>query len=228
MGGRGRLYKQRETLVMDWWWVLLAVAALAAVVGWLWWRPRAKALAFVPGVARTPGKVYSPQNVGNDASARPWERSTTFDMNLSPGAATAAVSRAHEPGWGVPEGFDQTGFLDVSKTNFIKLQAAWDMADIPSLKAMMTDGMLSQIQTQLLERESHTGAAQNCTEVVMLEAQLLGIEEFALEYLASVEFSGLIREDPSAGPSPFREVWSITRTKAGAGGWLVAGVQALQ
>jgi len=64
--------------------------------------------------------------------------------------------------------------------------------------------------------------------VVMLEAQLLGIEEFAQDYMASVEFSGLIREEPSAGPSPFREVWNITRTKAGAGGWLVAGVQALQ
>jgi predicted lipid-binding transport protein (Tim44 family) len=46
--------------------------------------------------------------------------------------------------------------------------------------------------------------------------------------MASVEFSGLIREDLSAGPSSFREVWNMTRTKEGADGWLVAGVQALQ
>jgi predicted lipid-binding transport protein (Tim44 family) len=32
----------------------------------------------------------------------------------------------------------------------------------------------------------------------------------------------------SMGPNPFREVWNITRPKAGGGGWLVAGVQALQ
>lgn len=216
---------------MDWWWALGALLLVGAVVGGLGWsRKRSGTRPSVSAAVspRAAGKVYSPQNVGNDASARPWERSTTFDLNLSPAGPFAAAPAPIEPGWGVPDGFDRTGFLEVSKSNFIKLQAAWDMADIPSLKAMMTDGMLSQIQTQLLERESHTGVAQNCTEVVMLDAQLLGIEEFAQEYMASVEFSGLIREEPSAGPSPFREVWSITRTKAGAGGWLVAGVQALQ
>jgi predicted lipid-binding transport protein (Tim44 family) len=46
--------------------------------------------------------------------------------------------------------------------------------------------------------------------------------------MASVEFSGMIREEPSAGPSPFREVWNMTKPKAGTSGWLVAGVQALQ
>jgi predicted lipid-binding transport protein (Tim44 family) len=62
----------------------------------------------------------------------------------------------------------------------------------------------------------------------MLEAHLLGIEELDKAYMASVEFSGLIREDMSTGPNPFLEVWNITRPKAGPGGWLVAGVQALQ
>ena len=48
------------------------------------------------------------------------------------------------------------------------------------------------------------------------------------DYMASVEFSGMIREEPSAGPSPFREVWNMTKPKSGRSGWLVAGVQALQ
>ena len=62
----------------------------------------------------------------------------------------------------------------------------------------------------------------------MLEAQLLGIEDLGEGYMASVEFSGMIREEPSAGPNPFREVWNMTKPKAGGSGWLVAGVQALQ
>jgi hypothetical protein len=33
--------------------------------------------------------------------------------------------------------------------------------------------------------------------------------------MASVEFSGMIREDASAGPSPFREVWNMTKPKSG-------------
>jgi predicted lipid-binding transport protein (Tim44 family) len=46
--------------------------------------------------------------------------------------------------------------------------------------------------------------------------------------MASVEFSGMIREESSAGPSPFREVWNMIKPKNGQSGWLVAGVQALQ
>ena len=78
------------------------------------------------------------------------------------------------------------------------------------------------------EREAHTGGQPNKTEVVMLDAKLLGIEELPDVYMASVEFSGMIREDMSAGPSPFREVWNMTKPVNGSSGWLVAGVQALQ
>ena len=97
-----------------------------------------------------------------------------------------------------------------------------------ALRAMMTDAMLAEIRAQLAERESQPGATPNRTDVVMLEARLLGIEQGPEEYLASVEFSGMIREEPSAGPSPFREVWNMSKPVSGGAGWLVAGVQALQ
>lgn len=165
------------------------------------------------GVVSAP-RGYSPKNVGNDASARPWE-------------SLAEASVAADPAGQQPGGFDAEGFLRASKANFVNLQDAWDRSDIASLRAMMTGGMLAEIQSQLAERE-RAGAAPNKTEVVMLEAQLLGLEEQDEAYLASVEFSGLIREEPSAGPNPFREIWNITRPKSGEGGWLVAGVQALR
>lgn len=185
------------------------------------------------GNAATP-KNYSPENVGNDASARPWERnSTAFDANkydtAAPAAGGSMIGSAllGSQSWGVPAGFDAEGFLKASKANFVTLQDAWDRSDIQSLRAMMTDDMLEQIKTQLADRESHTGGQVNKTEVVMLNAQLLGIEELSDVYMASVEFSGMIREDASAGASPFREVWNMTKPRSG-GGWLVAGVQALQ
>ena len=170
---------------------------------------------------------YSPKNVGNDASARPWE-SHAGASDAAAGGSMIGSSLSGSQGWGVPAGFDAEGFLKASKANFLSLQDAWDRSDIPSLRAMMTDGMLEQIQSQLSERERSGGGSVNKTEVVMLEAHLLGIEEMDAGYMASVEFSGLIREDVSAGPNPFREVWNITRPKSGSGGWLVAGVQALQ
>jgi predicted lipid-binding transport protein (Tim44 family) len=177
-------------------------------------------------------RSYSPKNVGNDASARPWERSgpASLDTAHAPAAGGSLIGSAlaGSQNWGVPAGFDVEGFLKASKANFVSLQDAWDRSDIPSLRAMMTDGMLEQIRSQLAEREATSGASVNKTEVVMLDAQLLGIEELDDAYMASVEFSGMIREDVSSGPNPFREVWNITRPKTGSGGWLVAGVQALQ
>lgn len=188
------------------------------------------------GAAQAPAS-YRPENVGNDASARPWERnSMAFDATKA-GTASGSMIGAGLAGssglsgsqsWGIPAGFDTDGFLKAAKTNFISLQAAWDKSDVNALRVMMTDTMLAEIQTQLNEREVHTGGPVNLTDVVMIEAQLLGIEDLGNEYMASVEFSGMIREEPSAGPSPFREVWNMTKPKSGSGGWLVAGVQALQ
>jgi predicted lipid-binding transport protein (Tim44 family) len=240
--------------------LLIGLLVLAAVVVWRIFAsrsrsaassPRAGGLAFQgagsPADATAPPQ-YSPRNVGNDASARPWEsNAAAFDASASQpehaidrpvgssmaGAAAAGGSMigsalAGSQTWGIPAGFDADGFLAAAKRNFVTLQDAWDRADIGTLRSMMTDGMVGEIRQQLAERETHTGGQPNKTEVVMLDAKLLGIEELPDAYLASVEFSGMIREDMSSGPSPFREVWNMTKDTKGGSGWLVAGVQALQ
>jgi predicted lipid-binding transport protein (Tim44 family) len=180
-----------------------------------------------------PLRQYNPAKVGNDASARPWE--STFGADQPPAASGVRIGSALEgqpnalagsQNWGVPAGFDTEGFLNAAKRNFVTLQGAWDRGDFTTLRSMMTDEMLGEVRKQMGERSPQ--AAPQHTEVVMLEGQLLGIEEMATEYMASVEFSGLIREEPSAGPAPFREVWNMIKPKDGTAGWLVAGVQALQ
>jgi predicted lipid-binding transport protein (Tim44 family) len=187
-------------------------------------------------------KQYSPSNVGNDASARPWEaQNTRFDSSGAAqttgsligsgiGSRISSDSGSDLNGsqsWGIPAGFDVDSFITAAKRNFVSLQDAWDRSDISALRSMMTDTMVVEISNQLSEREAQFPGQPNKTEVVMLDAQLLGIEEQADAYMASVEFNGMIREDAASGPSPFREVWNMTKSKQG-GGWLVAGVQALQ
>ena len=179
-----------------------------------------------------PAPQYSPDKVGNDASARPWERNSMAFDSAKAGTAGTGVqigsALAGSQNWGIPPGFDTEGFLAAAKRNFVTLQDAWDRSDISSLRSMMTDEMLVEIRSQLAEREGQQTGQPNKTEVVMIEAQLLGIEDLGDDYMASVEFSGMIREEASAGPSPFREVWNMTKPKSGNSGWLVAGVQALQ
>lgn len=221
--------------------MLILLLAGFAVMAFGWMMRRKAAMGTAPGgyamqgagnVPFSASEAYNPKNVGNDASARPWERNTaSFDASAAKGSSGGSMIGSALMGaqtWGIPAGFDTEGFLRAAKTNFINLQAAWDKSDIATLRSMMTDDMVTEIKSQLAEREKQTGSvAVNLTEVVMLEAHLLGIEELEQEYLASVEFSGMIREEPGTGPNPFREVWNMSKPKAG-GGWLVAGVQALQ
>jgi predicted lipid-binding transport protein (Tim44 family) len=220
--------------------LMFALLAMIVVMGIGWFMRRRAAAASPSGspfafqgagnVSVAESKPYRPENVGNDASARPWERSS-MAFEAPAGAASGSMigsALAGSQNWGIPSGFDAEGFLAAAKANFVTLQVAWDKSDIPVLRGMMTDSMLGEIQSQLAERESHSSANPNRTDVVMLEARLLGIEETSEEYLASVEFSGMIREEPSAGPSPFREVWNMSKPIDGSRGWLVAGVQALQ
>ena len=199
-------------------------ASPAGAVG----RPYAFAGAGAPAELAEAPRQYSPDKVGNDASARPWEQGATGLDSRQGGGVQIGSALSGAQGWGIPADFDTKGFIQSARRNFVTLQDAWDRADLGTLRAMMTDEMLREIRSQLAEREAQREGQPNKTEVVMLEAQLLGIEELGEGYMASVEYSGMIREEPSAGPSPFREVWNMTKPKDGSSGWLVAGVQALQ
>lgn len=219
--------------------LMVALIALAAFMAFKWFmrnRSPATESSHAPFALQGAGNVpvsdvppYRPENVGNDASARPWERnSMAFEAPKQVTGSMIGSGLMGNQSWGVPADFDTEGFLKAAKANFVTLQAAWDRSDITALRAMMTDTMLLEIQSQLAERETHTGGTVNMTDVVVVDAHLLGIEELPTEYMASVEFSGMIREDASVGPNPFREVWNMTKPKSGGSGWLVAGVQALQ
>lgn len=218
--------------------IFIVVMIGMTLIGWYMRSRRTQATNFAYGGGAAPADVaqaprqYSPDKVGNDASARPWERaSMAFDAaKYAPQAGAVRIGSALEASqnWAVPAGFDTDGFITAAKGNFVELQAAWDKSDLATLRSMMTDEMLGEIRAQLAERERQSAGQPNRTEVEMLEAQLLGIEDLGGDYMASVEFSGMIREEPATAPSPFREVWNMTKPKSGASGWLVAGVQALQ
>lgn len=222
---------------------LLALLIMVAV-GWFMRRraasqngtqqnsPYAMAGAGAPNVPVE--RSYSPDKVGNDSSARPWERNSTAytaqplaDASSLGGSLIGSRLSGGSNNWSVPADFDAPAFLATAKQAFVALQAAWDKNDVSTLGTMMTDEMLREIRQQLSERDQHIGSATNHTEVAALDAKLLGIEDTGNDWMASVEFSGMIKEDPSQSPGPFREVWNMTKPKDGSAGWLVAGLQAL-
>ncbi len=138
--------------------------------------------------------------------------------NLGGSATPAALSGTSST---VPADFDPAGFLRHAKSNFIRMQAAWDRADVNDIREFTTPEMYGELKMQLTER----GATANHTDVVSIEAELLGIETTQYEHLASVRFHGMIREAEHAAAEPFSEIWVLTKPVSGQAGWLLAGLQ---
>jgi predicted lipid-binding transport protein (Tim44 family) len=113
--------------------------------------------------------------------------------------------------------------LRVARLSFVAVQAAWDRADLPAMAALATGPLLAELKDQLAAR----GPQVNHTEVVQLQARLLGFEELSEACVASVEFSGLIRERLDLAAEPFRELWLLARVKSGGRDWKLARVQSL-
>jgi predicted lipid-binding transport protein (Tim44 family) len=136
---------------------------------------------------------------------------------LAGGAAPVAAAQA------IPEGFDSEGFLRVAKLNFVRLQAANDARNLADIREFVSPEMYAEIKLQIDER----GSAQQQTDVVTLNAELLEVTSEANRHIASVRFSGMIREEAGAAAVPFNELWHLTKPDDGSKGWAIAGIQQL-
>lgn len=123
--------------------------------------------------------------------------------------------------YGVPGDFDVPAFLRSAKTHFIRLQASWDRADIDDIREFTSPEMFAELKMQLQER----GASPNVTDVVAIDAALLGIENISNQQMASVRFTGTVREGANAPTTSVDEIWNLTRPLSSSGGWVLAGIQ---
>lgn len=176
----------------------------------------------------TQGAFGGANNAPGESQQQPMWRETL--KPATPAAAPIAAVAAAEPAaaipkagddnnWFVPGDFDTPNFLKQAKDQFVRIQAVWDSGSTDRLRDYLTDDLITELKPQLTER----GAAPNKTEVVLLNAELLGIETVSDGHLASVRFSGMLREAPGAEAFRFEEVWNLF--KPANGGWLLAGIQ---
>ena len=92
----------------------------------------------------------------------------------------------------------------------MRLQAAWDAGDVAALTSLTTPEMLEELlhvlTTAWRDAEPHRRRSP-CTPSCSAS------RNSSAAYLASVEFSGFIRESAERGAVPFRELWMLARTK---------------
>jgi len=121
----------------------------------------------------------------------------------------------------IPSDFDAAGFLKQAKLNFIRLQEANDRGDLDTLRDVTTDTLFDALAADVRTRG---GLAQH-TDVVTLDATLLEVATENNAHWASVKFAGQIREQAGALPTPFAEVWHLSKPVNGGSGWLIAGIE---
>lgn len=175
--------------------------------------------------------AYSNAGVGSEASVRYSPLPDAPMTGTGAPASTASQVSADAPApatpasgnWRIPDGFDAEGFVRNAKVQFIRLQAAYDTANIDDLREFTTPALFAELRMQLNER----GQTPNRTDVVQLDAEVLGIETDSATHLASIRFHGLIRETEGGAAEAFDEVWNLEKSVSGQSGWLLAGIQQL-
>ncbi len=147
--------------------------------------------------------------------------SMPFQAASAPAGSTSPAATESSAQPALPADFDAESFARQAKVQFIRLQAAHDAGNLDDISAFTTPEVFAEIRMQMAER----GQAEQRTDVVALNAEVIEVAEEDQRYIVSVRFNGTLREGADAAPTPFDEIWHLTKPISGNQGWLVAGIQ---
>lgn len=165
--------------------------------------------------------AYSPpaQPQANGRIVAPAIGSRLADGNASPAQIEAATLNPR-----IPADFDVVPFERQAEAAFIRLQAANDAKDLNDIRDFTSPEMFAEISLQLKDR----GDAVQRTEVVTLSVNVLEVGNENNRAIASVRYTGTIREDVGALPESFDEVWHVAKNLDDVNAtWKLAGIQQL-
>lgn len=102
--------------------------------------------------------------------------------------------------------------LRAAKLDFVKLQLAGELGSLDRIRDLTTAEIYERLQP-------------NKGELVSLDAELVKMVTQGDRNLASVRFTGTVRETPGTEPVGFEEFWSLSKPQDSASGWLLAGIR---
>lgn len=193
--------------------------AILAFVGWKLFqrfrsRPQQTAQpAGVPGgmFSQAPEPEQGPMQ-RTDIQGGIWDKM----KNMTQGAAPAPV----DSGVDLPAGFDSEEFLRGAKMAYNRMQQSWDKRDLNDIAQFATPAIMRELQAQAAEDPNPSR-----TEIMQVNAQVVGAENEGDNMRAQVYFDVLMREDSSQQtPSNIREIWHFLRIGKD-GNWKLDGIQ---
>lgn len=185
---------------------LIGMLALAAVAFFLFQMFRRKSLA-----ARQPAMEYA------GAAPGPAPLNPVADFPISAGSLPASVDASR-----YPVGFDPEEFVRQAKKSFVRLQAANDRKDLRDIRNFTTPELYAELAAQIQDRDD----TAQVTEVVTLNAELLEAATEQQRIVASVRYTGEIREEAGGDAAPFSETWHVVKDLTHVSPtWYIAGIQ---
>ncbi|SNX27858.1 Predicted lipid-binding transport protein, Tim44 family [Polynucleobacter meluiroseus] len=197
---------------------LITGLLIAALAGFVILFVIRKLMPALSGAQRAPAPSQGMQRTSFDPSPRQDPAFAPIANNFGGSSNEPAPFQST-----LPPGFDEYAFLGNAKQYFVALQKAWDQGDLAALHEYTTPEMFATISQDLAGRAD----SSNQTDVLSIEAKLIGIETNANRYYCSVQFTGMISEQPGAPANHFSELWNLSKPVEGPGGWVLAGISQL-
>ena len=208
--------------------LMIGALVMAGLFAYRMWRNRGN-----PPLAAAGGPVAAPARIDPTGSTAT-ERSSLAGQAMggvapplagSPAAMVlaggpASTANPNDGTWTIPAGFDVDDFKHIAKMYFVRMQAAWDAGDEQDIRNFTTPEMFGVIKLDLMGRTEATH-----TDVVTLDAQVLGVEVHGETTMASVRLSGTIRESKDGAAEAFKEVWNLEKPTSARASWVLAGIQ---
>jgi len=130
--------------------------------------------------------------------------------------------------------FDPRQFCDQAMDFFFKLQAAWSVRDLRSLRSLLTDEIAARLQNDIdrLQREQLINHVENIAvrACEITEAWQESGQDFVTVYFYANcldydinEITGAVVRGSKTEPTKFEEFWTFTRP-AGAGVWKLSAI----
>ncbi|EPJ43943.1 MAG: hypothetical protein OFPI_41360 [Osedax symbiont Rs2] len=142
-------------------------------------------------------------------------------MNNNDFAANSSESVASQAQIQVPAWFDEQQFVKGAKSHFANLQLAWDAKNWDEISGYTDADVLAE-----LKREREQLGDDLHTEVVSVQAQLIGFKEEQGYVVAGIAFTGRIKEDSALVAKEFDETWHLTRDmQVENADWVIAGIE---
>lgn len=144
-----------------------------------------------------------------------------YQEPMQPQYAGGSAAPVSSVAGSIPADFPVDSFLRSAKTSFIRLQAANDRKDLNDIREYTTPEMFAEISMQMQERDD----TPQRTDVVSINAELLEVANESDLAIASVRFTGSLRENNGIAEN-VDEIWHVQKNlKDDKSVWLLAGIQ---